>query len=121
MEIKKDLEFCRPSKISGSPPPHNIDKNNDFHEAVGHHTQGCIALKLLIEKFIKKWKLVRFLREHRNQPGNDWLQNHRDNQPRDHQLRDYQHREYQPRDPQPQDYHPWGPPWHDDRGRDNVP
>jgi hypothetical protein len=33
--------------------------------------RGCIALRLLIEKVIKNGKLVRFLRELRNQPGND--------------------------------------------------
>lgn len=73
MEIKKDLEFRRPPKISGNPPPHNKDKYFDFYEAASHHTEGCMALRLLIEKFIKNGKLVRFLGEHRNQSGNDRL------------------------------------------------
>jgi hypothetical protein len=53
MKIKKDLEFHRPLKISGNPPPHKKDKYCDFHEAACHHTEKCIALRLLIEKFIK--------------------------------------------------------------------
>jgi hypothetical protein len=65
IEIKKDLEFHRPLNISGNPPPHNKDKYCDFHKAIGYHTKGCIALRLLIEKIIKKGKLIRFLGEQR--------------------------------------------------------
>jgi hypothetical protein len=50
---KEDSEFHRPPKILGNPPPNNKDKYCDFHEVAGHHTEGCIALRLLIKKFIK--------------------------------------------------------------------
>jgi len=117
------LEFHRPPKIPGNPPPHKKDKYFNFHGATGQHTKGCIALRLLIEKFIKNGKLVWFLGEQRNQLGNDGYNrclNCQDYQPRDCQPWDYQPREYQPRDLQSQDYQPRDPPRHNDRRRDNA-
>jgi hypothetical protein len=66
MEIRKDLEFHKPPKIRGNPPLRNKDKYCEFHEETGHYTEGCIALKLLIEKFIKNGKLIQFLGDQRN-------------------------------------------------------
>lgn len=58
MERKKGSEFRWPPKISGNPPSHKKDKYCDLHKAAGHHTGGCIVLRLLIQKFIKNGKLV---------------------------------------------------------------
>jgi len=61
MEIKRDPKFCQPPKIPGNPPQKNEGKYCDFHEQIGHYTKGCITLRLLIEEFIHKDKLVPFL------------------------------------------------------------
>ncbi|XP_062149502.1 uncharacterized protein LOC133858081 [Alnus glutinosa] len=58
------------------------------------------------EEFIKNGKLVRFLGERRNHPGN--------NRPRNHQ-------DYQPRDQQPRDYYPRDRPQLDERPQENAP
>jgi hypothetical protein len=71
MEINKHLEFHRQPKVPGNPPRKNKDKYCEFHETAGHYSDECIALRLLIEKFIKNGKLVRFMGEYRNQLGND--------------------------------------------------
>jgi hypothetical protein len=67
MEIKGDLKFRRPPKIPGAPTSQNSSKYCEFHEANGHYTKGCIALRQLIEKFIKNGKLVQFLGEQRRE------------------------------------------------------
>jgi len=84
MEIKTDLEFCQPPKILGNPPHKNEGKYCDFHEHADHYTEGCIALRFLIEELIKNGKLVWFLRKQRNQLRNNRPQNHWDYKPRDH-------------------------------------
>jgi hypothetical protein len=91
MEVKRDPEFVRPPKIPGNPPERNKDRYCDFHEARGHYTEGCIALRQLIEKLIKNGKLVQFIGGQRNQPRND-----RDNRPNNN--RDNRNREHRPRD-----------------------
>jgi predicted GIY-YIG superfamily endonuclease len=48
MEIKRDPEFCQPSKIPGNPPQKNEGKYGDFLKQRGHYTEGCITLRLLI-------------------------------------------------------------------------
>jgi hypothetical protein len=106
MEIKRDLAFRQPPKIPGNPPPKNEGKYCDFHEQACHYTEGCIALRLLIEELIKNGKLVWFLGEQRNQLGNNWPRNRRD---------------YQPRDQQPHDYYPKDRPQLDERDRENDP
>jgi hypothetical protein len=58
MEIIRDLEFRRPPKIPDNPPPKNEGKYCNFHEQVGHHIEGCIALRLLIDELIKNGKLA---------------------------------------------------------------
>jgi hypothetical protein len=63
MEIKRDPTFWEPQKIPSNPLYRNADKYCDFHKQVGHHTEGCITIRLLIEEFIKNDKLVRFLGE----------------------------------------------------------
>jgi hypothetical protein len=78
MEIKSDPTFQEPQKIQGNPPYRNAGKYCDFHKQVGHHNEGCITLRLLIEEFIKNGKMVRFLGEQRNQLGNNRPRNHRD-------------------------------------------
>lgn len=59
--------------------------------AAQNSIEGCIALRLLIEKLIKNGKLVLFWGEQRNQTGND-----RDNKPQN--RRGHQPRDYNPRD-----------------------
>jgi len=81
MEIKRDPAFREPQKIPGNPPYRNACKYCDFHKQAGHYIKGCVTLRFLIEEFIKNGKLVRFLGEQRNQPGNNRPQNHRDYQP----------------------------------------
>ena len=66
MEIKYDLDFRRPPKITDIPLGINKDKYCEFHEGVNHNNEGCIALRMLIKKFIKNEKLVRFLWEQRS-------------------------------------------------------
>jgi hypothetical protein len=91
MEVKRDPEFVRPPRIPGNPPERNKDRYCDFHEARGHYTEGCIALRQLIEKLIKNGKLVQFIGGQRNQPRNDWdnrPNNNRDNRNREHRPRD---------------------------------
>jgi len=56
MEITEDPEFHQPPKISSNPLPHNKYKYFKFHKVTGHHTEGCIALRFLIIKFIKNGK-----------------------------------------------------------------
>jgi hypothetical protein len=83
MEIKIDPKFCRPPKIPGNPPYKNEGKYCDFYEQTGHYIEGWMALRLLIEKLIKNGKLVQFLGEKRNQPGNNRPQNRGDYHPQD--------------------------------------
>jgi hypothetical protein len=89
MEIKRDPAFREPQKIPGNPHYRNAGKYCDFHKQAGHYTEGCVTLRLLIEEFIKNGKLVRFLGEQRNQPGNNRHRNHQDyQQPQDYYPRD---------------------------------
>jgi hypothetical protein len=66
MEIKRDPEYRQPPKIPGNPPPKNEGKHCDSHEQACHYTEGCIALRFLIDVLIKNGKLVWFLGEQRN-------------------------------------------------------
>jgi hypothetical protein len=66
MEIKKDPDYVRPLKIFKKPPIRTKDKYCAFYEANGYSTEGCISLRLLIEKFIENWKLIQLLVEQRN-------------------------------------------------------
>jgi hypothetical protein len=61
MEVRRDPNYVRPHRITREPPEGNKDKYCTFHEANGHLTEGCIALRLMIEKFIRNGKLVSFL------------------------------------------------------------
>jgi hypothetical protein len=67
MEIKGDLDIRRPPKILGAPSNQNLGKYREFYEANGHYTEDCIALRQLIEKFIKNEKLARFLGKQRRE------------------------------------------------------
>jgi hypothetical protein len=104
--MKRDPEFHQPLKIPGNPSYKNEGKYCDFHEQARHYTKGCITLRLLIEKLIKNGMLVQFLREQRNQLGNDKdnrLQNCRDYQPRDYYPQDRTQQDDRDRDNDPQD------------------
>jgi hypothetical protein len=81
MEIRRNLEFRWPVKIPGNPPQRNEDEYCDFHEQTRHQTEGCIALRFLIEELIKNGKVIRFLGEQSNQLENNKPRNHRDYQP----------------------------------------
>lgn len=61
MEVRKDPDYIRLPRITGNPPDKNKDKYCAFHEANGHNTKDCIALRVMIEKFIRNRKLVCFL------------------------------------------------------------
>jgi hypothetical protein len=52
MEIRKDSEYVCPPKIQRNPPEKNKEKYCAFHEANGHDIKGCIAIRLMIKKFI---------------------------------------------------------------------
>lgn len=106
--IKGDPEFRRPPKMSRTPSPRNKDKYYEYHEAAGYTTEGCIALGMLIEKFIANEKLIQFVGEQRAQQAID--------RPRDHRPQSYEAREYSPRDRQPWDDRPRDPPQHHDKG-----
>lgn len=108
MEVEKDPEYQKPPRIIEAPPPQNRDKYFKFHEAIGHYKEGCIALRLLIEKFIKKGKLVRFLGDQRGAVAN--RENHV-------QEVNYQH----PRDHQPREQRKSRSPAGNRRGRDRNP
>ena len=67
MDIKGDPKFRRPLKIPRALTNQNSSKYCEFHKANSHYIDGCIALRQLIEKFNRKGKLVRFLREQRRE------------------------------------------------------
>jgi hypothetical protein len=92
--INKDTDFRWASKITGTPSPRNKDKYCEYDEAIGHTTKVCIALRMLIEKFIVNGKLIRFVGEQRAQQAQDWLRE----QPRDHCPQNYEACKYPPRD-----------------------
>jgi hypothetical protein len=54
MEIKRDPKYRWLPKIPGNPSPKNDGKYCDFHEQAGQYTEGCIALRLLIEELKKR-------------------------------------------------------------------
>jgi hypothetical protein len=57
MEVRRNPDYVRPHKIMEEPLERNNDKYCAFHEANGHLTEGCIALRLMIERFIRNGKL----------------------------------------------------------------
>jgi hypothetical protein len=63
MEVKRDLDYVQPNRITREPLEKNKDKYCAFHDAMGHLTEGCISLQLMIERFIGNGKLVRFLED----------------------------------------------------------
>jgi hypothetical protein len=75
--IKGYLKFRRPPKMMRTPSPRNKDKYCEYHEATGYTIEGCIALRMLIEKFIANEKLIRFVGEQRAQQANDRPRDHR--------------------------------------------
>jgi hypothetical protein len=78
----------------GTLPHQNQDRYCEFHEANGHYIEGYIALRLLIEKFIKNDKLEWFLGNQRdagtNREDRAWDMNPRN--PRDHQTKGHRPR-----------------------------
>jgi hypothetical protein len=84
MEVKKDPEYVKPPKIFGKPPTRTNDWYCAFHEANGHITEGCIALRVLIEKIIENGKLVQLLTKQRNQHNPALTHQPREDRDRDH-------------------------------------
>jgi hypothetical protein len=70
----------------------NRNKYCVFHDARGHVTEDCRNLRILIEKFIKNGKLLRFIADNQGQPRQnqgsrkhqDKEQRHRDRSPQKH-------------------------------------
>jgi hypothetical protein len=87
VEVKRDPDYELPPKILLEPLDKNKDKYCAYHDAVGHLIEGCISLRLLIEKFISNKKLVRFLRDNLAQPRQN-----RDSLPRNIPPRDQRER-----------------------------
>jgi hypothetical protein len=62
MEIKKDPQYERPYPLHNK---HVREENRNklcaYHDARGHVTEECRNLRILIEKFIKNGKLLRFI------------------------------------------------------------
>lgn len=88
MEVKKDPDYVRPPKIVGEPPLKSKHKYCAYHESSGHGTEGCISLRLLIEKFIENGKLVKFLVDQRSFQDRDQGRRPKHYQPRDNRHRD---------------------------------
>jgi hypothetical protein len=62
MEIKRDPQYERPYPIHNKyVKEENRNKFCAFHDARGHVTEECRNLRILIEKFIKNEKLLRFI------------------------------------------------------------
>lgn len=78
MEIEKDRMYRKPFPILGKPLAKNAHKYCAYHDTNGHGTDTCITLRKLIEQFIAKGKLTRFLDGQRDRP----------NAPLTHQLRE---------------------------------
>ncbi|XP_059458234.1 uncharacterized protein LOC132187811 [Corylus avellana] len=53
MEVKRDLEYEKPPRMPKVPQRQNSNRYCEFHKANGHYTEGYIALRHLIENFIK--------------------------------------------------------------------
>jgi len=68
MEVRKDPDYVCPQTITREPSKRNKDKYCAYHDVMGHHTEGCVSLWLMIERFIRNEKLVRFLMDNRAQP-----------------------------------------------------
>jgi hypothetical protein len=62
MEIKKDSQYERPYPLHNKRVrEENRNKFCAYHDARGHVTEECRNLRILIEKFIKNEKLLRFI------------------------------------------------------------
>ncbi|XP_059461787.1 uncharacterized protein LOC132190753 [Corylus avellana] len=85
-EFIKEEETLRAMRPPGAPQNQNSDHYCEFHEANGHYTEGCIALRHLIKKFIRNGKLVRFLGEKRiaAHPRENYVREVNYHQSRDH-------------------------------------
>jgi hypothetical protein len=65
--IKKDPMYEKPKEIIATPPTRIAHRYFAYHESKGHGTESCRSLQIMIGKFIKNGKLVRFLVSQRNQ------------------------------------------------------
>jgi hypothetical protein len=90
MEIKKDPLYERPYPFHNkSVREENRNKFCAFHDARGYVTEECRHLRILIEKFIKNRKLLRFIADNQGQPRqNQRPYEHRD---RESRRRDHSH------------------------------
>jgi hypothetical protein len=84
MAIENDPAFQRPKPLPGVPPTHLAYKYSAFHGCFGHHTEQCISLRQLIEKFIENGKLVRFFVNKRNHQDRARAQRPREKEERRH-------------------------------------
>jgi hypothetical protein len=69
MEIRRDSQYEDPHPLfSTRVQEENMHKFCTFHKTRGHLTEECRNLRILIEKFIKNGKLLRFIADNQGQP-----------------------------------------------------
>jgi hypothetical protein len=95
MEIKKDPMYQRPYPIHNkNVREENRNKFCAFHDSRGHVTEECRHLRILIEKFIKNGKLLRFIADNQGQlRHNQRPQENRDLEPRHRKRSPLNHNE----------------------------
>ncbi|XP_062158748.1 uncharacterized protein LOC133866225 [Alnus glutinosa] len=72
IEIRRDPLYEDPHPLfSTRVKEENMHKLCTFHKARGHLTEECKNLRILIEKFIKNGKLLRFIADNQGQPRRD--------------------------------------------------
>jgi hypothetical protein len=94
-EIKKDLQYEKPYPLHNKyVKEENRNKFYAFHNARGHITEECTNLRILIEKFIKNGKLLRFIADNQGQPRqNQESRRHQDQEPRHRDRSPQKHQE----------------------------
>jgi hypothetical protein len=94
-EIKRDLQYEKPYPLHNKyVKEENRNKFCAFHNARGHITEECTNLRILIEKFIKNKKLLRFIADNQGQPRqNQESRRHQDQEPRHRDRSPQKHQE----------------------------
>ncbi|XP_062162026.1 uncharacterized protein LOC133869069 [Alnus glutinosa] len=95
MKIKRDPQYEKPYPLHNKyVKEENRNKYCAFHDARGHVTEECRNLRILIEKFIKNGKLLRFTVDNQGQPRqNQESREHQDKEPRHRDRSLQKHRE----------------------------
>jgi hypothetical protein len=95
MEIKRDPQYEKPYPLHNKyVKEENRNKFCAFHNARGHITEECRNLRILIEKFIKIRKLLRFIADNQGQPRqNQESRRHQDQEPRHRDRSPQKHQE----------------------------